>query len=354
MFFVAPLTKQSIHYIVRYLVHSPFLEGVVDVHLTSKELETPEMFSGEREHDPVSVDGDARTSPEGPDSVGQKLETQDTSKAQVAQQNIIWIASYPKSGNTWVRVFVHNLLRELRGETEGGQDINGLGQYAIWEHSYPHYTQVLGKSPTIATNAELAKARPAVQSLISKQQQGLSLTKTHLCFGADHDVPTINLSVTLAAIYIVRNPLDVAISYAHHCSRPVGTIIQDMAKPGFRTPPTENHVGELLGSWSQHVASWMGIASRPVHIIRYEDMLAFPGRTFGSIARFLGLNPTEAQLRSAVQKSSFAELAKQEAEHGFKEKPKRAERFFRSGTAGQWRELCRRNRSIVSSPIMRR
>ena len=333
MFFVAPLTKQFIRYIVIYLVHSPFLEGVVDVHLTSEELETPEMFSGEREHDRASMDGDAPTSAE-----HQEFEKRDAAKAQEAQQNIIWIASYPKSGNTWVRVFVHNLLRELRGETEGSQDINDLGRYAIWEHSYPHYTQVLGKSPTIATNEELARARPAVQSLISKKQKGLSLTKTHLCFGADHDVPTINLNVTLAAIYIVRNPMDVAISYAHHCSRPVDAIIADMARPGFRTPPTENHVGELLESWSQHVASWMGIASRPVHIIRYEDMLAFPGRSFGSIARFLGLNPTEAQLRSAVQKSSFAELAKQEAEHGFKEKPKRAERFFRSGTAGQWRE----------------
>jgi hypothetical protein len=229
VFFVAPLTKQSLRYIVIYLVHSPFLEGFVDVHLTSEERETPEMFSGEREHDPVSIDGDPPTS-----SKGQEFEKQCAAKSQEAQQNIIWIASYSKPRNTWVRVFVNNLLREL------------------------------------------AKARPAVQSLISKKQKGLSLTKTHLCFGADHDVPTINLSVTLAAIYIVRNPMDVAISYAHHCSRPVDAIIADMARPGFRTPPTENHVGELPGSWSQHVASWMGIASPPVHIIHYEDLLGFP------------------------------------------------------------------------------
>ncbi|MDQ0455625.1 sulfotransferase domain-containing protein [Rhizobium paknamense] len=258
--------------------------------------------------------------------------------AQPPQQNIIWIASYPKSGNTWVRIFVHNLLRELRGETEGTQNINDLGRYAIWEHSYPHYSQVLGKSPQTASPADLARARPEVQALISRQQTGLSLTKTHLCFGTDHGVPTINLSVTLAAIYIVRNPLDVAISYAHHCARPVDAIIADMARPGFRTIPTEKHVGELLGSWSQHVASWMGISSRPVYIMRYEDMLANPVRIFGGLASFLGLRPTGPQLQRAVEKSSFSELTRQESEHGFKEKPKHAERFFREGRAGQWQQ----------------
>ncbi|WP_234636459.1 sulfotransferase domain-containing protein [Allorhizobium ampelinum] len=274
------------------------------------------------------------------------------------KQNIIWIASYPKSGNTWVRVFVHNLLRELRGETQGSQDINDLGRYAIWEHSYPHYTQILGKAPTRATAEEMAKARPAAQALISRQQQGLSLTKTHLCFGTDHGAPTINLDVTLAAIYIVRNPLDVAISYAHHCSRPIDAIISDMAQPGFRTLPTEKHVGELLGSWSQNVASWIGVASRPVHIIRYEDMLANPHRVFGGLAAFLGLHPTEKQLRDAVEKSSFAELAKQETEQGFKEKPQRSERFFREGRAGQWREVLStaqvRKVLVDHEPIMQR
>ncbi|MGV1950987.1 sulfotransferase domain-containing protein [Agrobacterium vitis] len=274
------------------------------------------------------------------------------------KQNIIWIASYPKSGNTWVRVFVHNLLRELRGETQGSQDINDLGRYAIWEHSYPHYTQILGKAPTRATAEEMAKARPAAQALISRQQQGLSLTKTHLCFGTDHGVPTINLDVTLAAIYIVRNPLDVAISYAHHCSRSIDAIIADMAQPGFRTLPTEKHVGEILGSWSQNVASWMGVASRPVHIMRYEDMLDYPERMFSGLAAFLGLRPTKKQLESAIEKSSFAELAKQETERGFKEKPKQAERFFRQGRAGQWQDLLSENQvqRVLSSsaPIMQR
>lgn len=255
---------------------------------------------------------------------------------ETAKQNIIWIASYPKSGNTWVRVFTHNLIRELKGETEGAQDINDLGRYAIWEHSYPHYTKVLGKSPADATAEEIARARPLVQALISSEQTGLSLAKTHLCFGIDYDVPTINLSVTLGAIYVVRNPLDVAISYSHHCGRSIDSIIADMGQSGFRTPPSSRHVGEILGSWSQHVASWMGISSRPVLIIRYEDLLAYPVMLFRTVADFLGLNPTDKQLRRAVEKSSFSELAKQEEQNGFVEKPKGVDKFFRNGKAGEW------------------
>lgn len=275
-----------------------------------------------------------------------------------ATQNIIWIASYPKSGNTWVRVFIHNLIRELKGETEGAQDINDLGRYAIWEHSYPHYTKVLGKSPSDATAEETARARPAVQALISSEQHERSLAKTHLCFGTDHEVPTINLSVTLGAIYIVRNPLDVAISYAHHCGRAVDAIISDMAQPGFRTAPSKNHVGEVLGSWSQHVASWMGIHSRPVHIIRYEDLLANPEARFRTVADFLGFKVTQDQLETAISKSSFSELSKQETENGFVERPDKAERFFRAGKAGQWTERMSReqvNRVLSDhGPMMQR
>ena len=91
------------------------------------------------------------------------------------------------------------------------------------------------------------------------------LVKTHLCLGNDHRYPTINLDATLAAIYIVRNPLDVAISYAHHSDRGVDSIILHMAMPGLKTKGKERRAYDAMGSWSQHVASWMGMTGRPDH-----------------------------------------------------------------------------------------
>ena len=96
------------------------------------------------------------------------------------------------------------------------------------------------------------------------------------------------------------------------------------------------HVYEFMGSWSFHVASWLAVIDRPVLILRYEDLLGAPERSFVRLARFLRLEPTASQLSAAIEKSCFAELAQQEAERGFNERPKTAETFFRKGQAGQW------------------
>src|SRR5207244_9463971 len=84
--------------------------------------------------------------------------------------------------------------------------------------------------------------------------------------------------------------------------------------------------------------SWVGLVSRPVHVMRYEDMLANPMRVFGLLSRFLRLSPTEAQLKAAIEISSFDEMNRQEEEHGFNERPPKARKFFREGRAGQWRD----------------
>jgi hypothetical protein len=265
-----------------------------------------------------------------------ECDAQPSSIVTTSRQNIIWIASYPKSGNTWIRVFIHNLMHELAGSDAPPQDINRLHEQTWWEFGAKQFEAVLRKPFTEVSHQELAEARPAAQAWMSRSCPGPFLAKTHLCVGQEFGVPTINLDATLAAVYAVRNPLDVAVSFAHHSNEPVDTTIAKMALPNFTSPNRAQHIYETMGSWSQHVASWTGIYSRPIHIMRYEDMLANPVRTFGMLAKFLRLNPTETQLNSAVRKSSFSELKRQESESGFKEKPPAAERFFREGTSRQW------------------
>jgi hypothetical protein len=71
--------------------------------------------------------------------------------------------------------------------------------------------------------------------------------------------------------------------------------------------------------------------------VRYEDMLAAPLKSFGGVARFLGLDPPRARLDKALKLSSFKVLQNQERKKGFIERPAWAEAFFREGRAGQWR-----------------
>ncbi|MGO8740602.1 hypothetical protein [Rhodoblastus sp.] len=95
-----------------------------------------------------------------PDILGQGAGSADVR----LRQRAVWIASYPKSGNTWVRVFLHNLLRELRGVSEGAQSINALHEMTGREALKPFFDRRLGKPAQEATPQEIAEARFAVQA----------------------------------------------------------------------------------------------------------------------------------------------------------------------------------------------
>lgn len=255
-------------------------------------------------------------------------------------KGILWIASYPKSGNTWTRAFLNNLLKILQGEDSGqAQRINQINEYTLWEISAKRYEGHLGKPAKEADRAQIAATRPRVQAEIAEATDGLALLKTHHALVKDRGVPTINFEVTSGAIYIVRNPLDVAISFAHHLGKDIDYAIQQMGLINRETSVSDHNVYEVYGSWSQNVESWTRKPHRAIHVMRYEDMLTTPRAVFGALARHLLLDATEQQLDLAIERSSFNELQQQEDEEGYTEKPETAERFFRSGKAGEWRSV---------------
>lgn len=273
-------------------------------------------------------------------------------------QKIIWIASYPKSGNTWVRVFLHNLLHGLQSDAQSAYDINRLSKHTVWDIDIEPYRQLLGKTPTADDNRAVAAQRPEVQRLHAAVRSRPFFMKTHHCVATYEDHPTINFNATLAGVYVIRNPLDVAISYAHHSVLDLDHVIKFMGDPHHKTKTNDQYVYEFMGSWSSHVASWMSVWSRPIYIMRYEDMLAEPVKTFGALAEFLRLKPQQDQLETAIKNSSFEEVRQQESDHTFNERPEAAERFFREGRAGQWRDVmtAEQIRAVLEyhAPMMQR
>jgi sulfotransferase family protein len=256
------------------------------------------------------------------------------------KSGIVWIASYPKSGNTWVRAFLHSLIREQNGE-RGEQDINEMSRFSTWDLDRQRYADFLGFVPDNASHRpEIAATRHAVHRQIADSSENVILIKTHNCLVMDRGHSTINFAVTAGAIYVVRNPLDVAISYAHHVGTSIDDAIERMALTDAETNGSDDAVYEVQGSWSQHVWSWTRNANRALHVVRYEDLLADPKAAFGAMARHLLLNPSRRQLTRAIEGSSFARLQTQEKEKGFRERsPKADQNFFREGRAGQWREV---------------
>jgi hypothetical protein len=262
---------------------------------------------------------------------------------------VLWIASYPKSGNTWTRAFLHNLFRTLEGDPRE-YDINAINEFTTWDISAKAYEIVIGEHPTKVDRSVIAKARPEVQAKIAADTAGIAIVKTHHALVLDRGVPTINFAVSSGAIYIVRNPLDVAVSFAAHMATDIDEAIEQMATDGLETNVTERSVYEVYGSWSQNVESWTRTHNRTVHVVRYEDLLDNTLATFARLATHLLLRPTVAQLCTAIENSSFEKLREQEEKSGFREKPDAAERFFREGRHGQWRDVLSRRqvRRIVS------
>ncbi len=276
-----------------------------------------------------------------------------------ASRQAVWLASYPKSGNTWLRVVLNNLMRELDGKGEEPQDINALHEWSSRESVLRDFVHRLGKHPQDCTPAEIAAVRPLVQADLVRDCEQPVFIKTHSAVANVEGFPSINFDITRAAIYVLRNPLDVAISYAHHMGMSVDDMIDYMADDEMCTQLTDQkRVYEFMSSWSFHVASWISVVHRPVLILRYEDMLGAPERSFGRLAAFLKLEPSAQQLQRAIDNSAFDKLVDQEARQGFRERSARAEKFFRSGKSGQWKDVLtdRQVQAIIGvhGPMMMR
>jgi len=246
---------------------------------------------------------------------------------------ILWLASYPKSGNTWLRAFLHNFLRN----PDQSYDINKLMEFTTGESQTVLYRQLDPRPWTEYTREDVARMRPQVHRELTKTFPDTVFAKTHNALLEDMGYPTVNMEVTAGGIYVVRNPLDVAISYSHHLSLPLDEMIDIMGRPGAMTNPSEKNVHEVQGSWSQHVESWTGKPNPRLLVLRYEDMLESPFKSFGAVAKFLGINAPRDRLDKAIKQSSFKVLKNQEKAKGFIERPAKAEAFFRKGEAGQWR-----------------
>ncbi|MGZ8158160.1 MAG: sulfotransferase domain-containing protein, partial [Methylobacter sp.] len=155
-------------------------------------------------------------------------------------------------------------------------------------------------------------------------------------------LPLVSREATSGALYILRNPLDVALSAASHWSVNVDECIKRMGTRDMSLCRTRKglpaQTRQKLLTWSEHVLSWVDAPGLNCLVMRYEDMLNQPLQTFTQASRFLQLSADAERIEKAIRFSSFIVLSKQEAQKDFKERSSKAERFFRQGTSGAWRD----------------
>ncbi len=248
-------------------------------------------------------------------------------------QRIIWVASFHKSGNTWARAFLANYFAPKGAEI----GINELFDEVVSDVRQDFFDKAAGKPFKGQGFDDSIRLRPKVQRLIAGSKPGHQFVKTHSKIDRIGPVDLIQPEVTAAAIYILRNPFDLAPSYARHSDVSIDRSIDNMSDSKALTA-SKTQIFEVLGRWDDHVASWTGSKGLALHVMRYEDMAANPERAFRGLLGFLQAPVNDGQLRRTLRRASFDSLQKQEAKQGFRERPGAMEKFFVRGKPGGWRD----------------
>jgi aryl sulfotransferase len=236
---------------------------------------------------------------------------------------IVWLDSYPKSGNTWVRFVVTSLLTGRNTFPEDNRSMFDDVNEVIPDVDDPNFS--FEKYAT--TDRVFLKSHEALKD-------GEPASRARL------GIPTT--TPTERAVYIVRNPLDmVASTWNHLCVNqgeepPVfADLFKAVSERGEFFPGDDQY-----GKWDQHVDSWTKQPTAfPLLVLRYEDLLADAVGSFQKVAEFLQIDCRPARVREAVESFSFQRLRAREdelvrlgAETRFQKKGRKAGfRFFNEG-----------------------
>jgi hypothetical protein len=250
--------------------------------------------------------------------------------------HLVWLASYPKSGNTWVR----SLLTAYRQAPHKALDINALDAFGA--SSRIQLDELLGLATSELHTRELRELLPHAYACWSGQDGAPHLLKTHDAHAMTREHgPVFPTAATRCVIHLVRDPRDVAASAMHHWGMSLDRTIACMNDTEYWVSLSHNspNVPQRLSDWSSHARSWLN-CPLPRLTLRYEDLLAEPARHFRAILASIGLEFDEAQLAHAVEACTFERLQAQEIAGVFSERVNGSTApFFRSGRAGGWRDV---------------
>lgn len=247
-------------------------------------------------------------------------------------KKIVWLASYPKSGNTWVRFLLANLLYPQHAP----MPLNRIGSLFPGDQNRVRFEQIVGRSAAKMTLEEMHAARGQLQKYYASQDRTI-FVKTHSALVKEKRHWHINPRYTEGAILIVRDPRDVVCSMVNHfdtdhksTARWLGDfdrILLDVKQPSLWCRTLD---------WSGHYRSWTQRLGPRCCIVRYEDLLDQPVIEVKRMLSFLNHETNYKVISDAILYSSFDRLKQIEDKEGFVEQSDTGATFFHTGRKGRW------------------
>ena len=253
---------------------------------------------------------------------------------------IVWLASYPKSGNTWVRLFLNSLIYT----NDNISNINNIhiGQFPNRKH-FEDITDNVDDINEFAKNCINAQLKINLSNKIK-------FFKTHHANWTNGNNRFTNINTTLGVIYIVRDPRNIITSLKNHFNLnnyndALNFLLDDKKIITFENQKKEINLPHIISSWKNHFNSWKKIEKNYL-LIKYENLLRSPEEEFEKITNYVekifDRKYEKARILDAINKNSFDKLKELERKNGFIEAPKFSGNpisFFNLGKKNNWKDL---------------
>ena len=263
---------------------------------------------------------------------------------------IIWLASYPKSGNTWVRSFISSILFTKDGDVDLSK-LKNISQFPL-RSQFTNYIDDLQDVKKVYQNWS------NVQNYMNLDNK-IKFLKTHHVNCKIENFEFTDDNNSLGVIYIVRDPRNVACSVKNHFSLEnydevknflfrehnwLGVITDKKIKP------LDNKIPTLISSWKTNYLSWKN-KTKNYLLIKYENLLEDPYLEFGKISKYLenhlNVKFDEKKIKKAIETCSFRNLQQLETDGKFKEqtvdKQNKSVKFFHLGPENDWKKILDKN-----------
>ena len=270
---------------------------------------------------------------------------------------IIWLASYPKSGNTLLRSILSSYFFSNDGEFKF-ENLYQITQFPLLKH----FTSI---DVDINEDKEIFKNYINAQNFINKVKGKVKFFKTHSSYCKIYDYNFTDLQNTLGVIYVVRDPRNVVNSLAHHYNLSLDEATNTMIDKKKFMSRTDKNAEVFAGSWNFNYNSWKNLEQHKRYfLIKYEDLIKNKKSVILKVFKFLNslgmkLNIDMIKLNKVIKTTEFEKMKNKEQKEIFTEamideKTGKRKIFFNLGPKNDWRmNLDKKNKEKIEKAFFK-